>query len=451
MAEPSRVTITLGHTGQVVRRSGSVLDTEVSDTVPAARSKRSVRDRLGTSVDALQLDNKRLRGENGRWDLNTDSHLSKEDLRFKIMKKTQNNDPENTTDLRHMLSRRARPATTNSITYHKLHESRHVTQRVHESWDNSEHMYEVRDKSRHMPEPRNERQSMYWPRDDRPCWPESRGGRPCGIESRDDRRHGPESRNDRRHELESRDDWRHGPESRDDRRHGPESRDDRQIPFKPRDCRPCMPEPLEATRLTKLNDVRPCVPGSINGSMTGQYTSIRTSEDRPRKGFVGSSYSSWTLDNIRRKSPDRVSNTLRGLSPQRTHAYKGSRSVAAYARREAGEVSRSVAPTTSFLEKRSLSVGPQRSLEATRLVAPTPLPGGNMQGSQYPVKHLTVEGFLRSLGLEKFMISFKVEEIDMAALSQMGDQDLKDLGIPMGPRKKILLALLPHIKRRQAR
>ncbi|GKC73261.1 sterile alpha motif domain-containing protein [Tanacetum coccineum] len=82
------------------------------------------------------------------------------------------------------------------------------------------------------------------------------------------------------------------------------------------------------------------------------------------------------------------------------------------------------------------------------LVAPS-LPSVNaMQQSQYPVEPLTVEGF--SLGLEKYLISFKVEEVDMVALSQMGDHDLKDIGIPMGPRKKILLALLARA-RRQAR
>ncbi|KAB2062963.1 hypothetical protein ERO13_A10G172200v2 [Gossypium hirsutum] len=34
-------------------------------------------------------------------------------------------------------------------------------------------------------------------------------------------------------------------------------------------------------------------------------------------------------------------------------------------------------------------------------------------------------------------------QVDMTALKQMGENDLKELGIPMGPREKILLALLP--------
>ncbi|KAL4312952.1 hypothetical protein GQ457_01G037580 [Hibiscus cannabinus] len=53
----------------------------------------------------------------------------------------------------------------------------------------------------------------------------------------------------------------------------------------------------------------------------------------------------------------------------------------------------------------------------------------------------SVEGFLQSLGLEKYVITFQVEEVDMTALVHMTDDDLKALGIPMGPRKKIILAL----------
>ncbi|THF97268.1 hypothetical protein TEA_011258 [Camellia sinensis var. sinensis] len=53
----------------------------------------------------------------------------------------------------------------------------------------------------------------------------------------------------------------------------------------------------------------------------------------------------------------------------------------------------------------------------------------------------SVDSFLQSLGLEKYSITFQAEEVDMTALVHMNDEDLKVLGIPMGPRKKILLAL----------
>ncbi|KAI8574263.1 hypothetical protein RHMOL_Rhmol01G0341300 [Rhododendron molle] len=53
----------------------------------------------------------------------------------------------------------------------------------------------------------------------------------------------------------------------------------------------------------------------------------------------------------------------------------------------------------------------------------------------------SVDSFLQSLGLEKYSITFQAEEVDMTALVYMTDEDLKALGVPMGPRKKIILAL----------
>ncbi|CAN6462776.1 unnamed protein product [Victoria cruziana] len=58
----------------------------------------------------------------------------------------------------------------------------------------------------------------------------------------------------------------------------------------------------------------------------------------------------------------------------------------------------------------------------------------------------SVAALLKSLDLEKYLITFQAEEIDMTALNHMNDEDLKALGIPMGPRKKILLALDARFK-----
>ncbi|KAK2647543.1 hypothetical protein Ddye_015032 [Dipteronia dyeriana] len=44
---------------------------------------------------------------------------------------------------------------------------------------------------------------------------------------------------------------------------------------------------------------------------------------------------------------------------------------------------------------------------------------------------LTVPSLLHSLGLGKYAIFFKAEEVDMTALKQMSDKDLKELGVPM--------------------
>ncbi|KAH9543969.1 hypothetical protein CY35_13G092900 [Sphagnum magellanicum] len=53
----------------------------------------------------------------------------------------------------------------------------------------------------------------------------------------------------------------------------------------------------------------------------------------------------------------------------------------------------------------------------------------------------TVAALLQSLGLGKYSIILQAEEVDMTALRHMSESDLKELGMPMGPRKKILLAL----------
>ncbi|CAN4113740.1 unnamed protein product [Withania somnifera] len=53
----------------------------------------------------------------------------------------------------------------------------------------------------------------------------------------------------------------------------------------------------------------------------------------------------------------------------------------------------------------------------------------------------SVDSFLQALDLEKYAITFQAEEVDIAALVHMTDEDLKAMGIPMGPRKKILSAL----------
>ncbi|KAH8966514.1 hypothetical protein BDL97_03G028800 [Sphagnum fallax] len=74
---------------------------------------------------------------------------------------------------------------------------------------------------------------------------------------------------------------------------------------------------------------------------------------------------------------------------------------------------------------------PLPHLKQTAPVVRTPA-GGSKQ---------TVTGLLQSLGLAKYSLIFQAEEVDMAALRHMSDSDLKELGMPMGPRKKILLAL----------
>jgi hypothetical protein len=55
----------------------------------------------------------------------------------------------------------------------------------------------------------------------------------------------------------------------------------------------------------------------------------------------------------------------------------------------------------------------------------------------------TLPELLHALGLQQYLPAFEAEEVDLAALAQCSEADLQALGLPMGPRKK-LLAMLPR-------
>ncbi|KAL2488198.1 Sterile alpha motif (SAM) domain-containing protein [Forsythia ovata] len=83
----------------------------------------------------------------------------------------------------------------------------------------------------------------------------------------------------------------------------------------------------------------------------------------------------------------------------------------------------------------------RKSAIAEATVPETKRVAGPVSDKKIQQKAESVDNFLQSLGLEKYSITFQAEEVDMTALVHMSDEDLKALGIPMGPRKKILLAL----------
>jgi len=63
-----------------------------------------------------------------------------------------------------------------------------------------------------------------------------------------------------------------------------------------------------------------------------------------------------------------------------------------------------------------------------------------------PIVAVTPEGsslldFLKSLGLERFESTFTGQEVSMSDLKLMSEKDLEALGLPMGPRMRILGAL----------
>ncbi|KAK4440484.1 SEC23-interacting protein [Sesamum alatum] len=102
------------------------------------------------------------------------------------------------------------------------------------------------------------------------------------------------------------------------------------------------------------------------------------------------------------------------------------------------------------VESKPAALGPKPAPEVSKpprksVIAQAPAPETKATTS-VPKKKVqqkveSVDNFLQSLGLEKYSITFQAEEVDMTALIHMKDEDLKALGIPMGPRKKILLAL----------
>ncbi|KAJ6721830.1 PA-PL1 PHOSPHOLIPASE FAMILY [Salix viminalis] len=128
-------------------------------------------------------------------------------------------------------------------------------------------------------------------------------------------------------------------------------------------------------------------------------------------------------------------------------AYDDVRTVS-YMNKDVLDTPRSVSSSSTFMTKSAM---PPPSTVPAMSVAPLmsqlPPPSGIVHKSSYAAEdQQTVEGLLHALGLGKYAILFKAEEVDMPALKQMGESDLKELGIPMGPRKKIILALLPRSK-----
>ena len=55
---------------------------------------------------------------------------------------------------------------------------------------------------------------------------------------------------------------------------------------------------------------------------------------------------------------------------------------------------------------------------------------------------MDIEGWLRSLGLEKYEAAFRENEIDDTILPRLTAEDLKELGVgPVGHRRKLLDAI----------
>eukprot|EP00117_Sycon_ciliatum_P032993 scpid23734/ scgid25479/ SEC23-interacting protein; p125 len=63
---------------------------------------------------------------------------------------------------------------------------------------------------------------------------------------------------------------------------------------------------------------------------------------------------------------------------------------------------------------------------------------------------LTIDEVLSKFGLQGFAEKFAAEMIDIESFKQLAGDDLKEIGIPMGPRKKLMTFLREHIQAEEA-
>lgn len=120
--------------------------------------------------------------------------------------------------------------------------------------------------------------------------------------------------------------------------------------------------------LTNSFNTKQRMPESRETSLLRQIPSARSSDDLMRMESMRSSYSPWTLDHIRRRSPEGFPSTSRGISPQRdvqdlqrrplNRTYDGVR-PGPYVSRDTLDTSRPpVSTPQSFMPRSSMSTLP---------------------------------------------------------------------------------------------
>ncbi|KAL8475567.1 hypothetical protein ACS0TY_028285 [Phlomoides rotata] len=202
-------------------------------------------------------------------------------------------------------------------------------------------------------------------------------------------------------------------------------------------------EAAETPKVGLITSVFPSLPSneSPDHKLCRSTPSTREAAETPKVCDISSPFAPWPSHGQGTRFSERISISSSGISTPRTaidelpqlNRMKG------YSSTPLGS-SRSNVPMPTDL---------RRPLDSGKLVTEFPLAAGGMslppplQSLHVPKESqpLTVSSLLHSLGLGKYYINFQAEEIDMAVLKQMGEGDLKELGIPMGPRKKIFLAV----------
>ncbi|CAA7014372.1 unnamed protein product [Microthlaspi erraticum] len=477
----SRVTITLGRSGQVVNRDGSD-----EFELPRAGTKRSVKERLGNQSDSSfhgsDVVSKRQRGEASF--SGNDLQISENDLRFKLMRrnaqKRAQSEECSTMDLRAKLSSRSeqhpprsldtRPRDVPLPPSRTAHGSsqRLSSSNSHSAWA----LDDIRQRSpperyvsssRGVSPSRNGGSSIRMSRD---LSPPSRN---AGSRIRMSRDQSP-PRSSIRMSRDQSPPRNAGSSIRMSRAQSPP----RRIISDPRDLSP----PRHAGRMIRSPRAQSPPPRSAGtGRVSGNPRDLSPPRDARSFGGggsralsparnVGSSY----IGSSRGFSPPRnpggsYIGSSRGFSPPRNpgSSYIGSSRGSPPPSSIDDFHGRSrILDDVTHARGSSYVVGaPANGTTFPRPMLPPPVPnphplpplsqlpalGTMMQNRPFPVgEPLTVDSFLESIGLGKYTLAFKREEVDMTTIKQMKESDLKDLIIPMGPRKKILqaIACLPN-------
>ncbi|WZY76525.1 hypothetical protein YC2023_022909 [Brassica napus] len=514
----SRVTITLGRSGQVVSRDGSDLE----DELPRVGTKRSVKERLGNQLDSDSV-TKRQRGEASF--SGNDLQISKNDLRFKLLqrnakRRTQSDGGSSTMDLRQkLLSKSEQPPPPRSLdSRHRMAEPRDgplpppsgtVRGPSHMLSSGSNYSPRTRDdiprrsperlvcSSRGRSPPRNAGsisgtpRALSPPRNARSFSGGSRAalspprnagrtvGHPRDLSLSPLRNAGRISSHPR--DLSSpRHAGRMIGHPRDLSASPPRNagrmiarprdlsppRDAGRMIARPRDLSPPrdagrmiarprdLSPPRHAGRISgHPRDLSPpghagrisghprdLSPARITNSFSSGYRTMSPTRN------VGSSYMSSSRGFSPPRNPGSYMGSSMGSPPSRNVDDFNGRSrmlddvrASPYGFRG---VLNSQAPTSGPTFARPMLPPPVPNPHLLPPLSQLPPFGSIMQNSPFPVEEpLTVDSFLDSLGLGRYSLAFKREEVDMNTIKQMKESDLKDLIIPMGPRKRILQAI----------
>ena len=121
---------------------------------------------------------------------------------------------------------------------------------------------------------------------------------------------------------------------------------------------------------TRSADVLPRGPAIRSADDFPRGPPMRSGDDLPHMDSLRNSYSPWTLDHLRRRSPERVQVTYRGLSPQRNvedlqrrplnRTYDDVRSVP-YMKKDVLDATRP-ASTAPFMSSTALPPGPAKQM-----------------------------------------------------------------------------------------